>query len=120
MLRNYIDSGVGYEDKWTFFQNSPGTTPDGCKDKPVSEEGVSGSPKIDEPPFPQGEWTVKLYDQDCKYGSDGNGAGTLTCPNHDPISCKEHGDRGGGRDKTQDCGGWEWKYTFHASVYCEW
>ena len=123
MLENKIDL-ISNENFWAFYQTDRGITPNGCdeKYKPVIEVGASNTnaASIDNPPFPQGEWTAKLYDQDCKYGSDGKGAGTLTCPDHDQIACKEHGDKGGGRDKNQQCIYSDWAYHYHPTVYCEW
>ena len=71
--------------------------------------------------FPNGEWTIHLWGKECKYRSDGNGPGKLTCPGReDDIECKEHGDKRGGEDKTQLCNFGMWAVRYHPSVYCQW
>lgn len=117
---------VGPENNWVFYRNDPGTTADPCPEQnpaQVKEVDTSFDYNIDDPPFPSGEWDVRIYDEDCKFSSDGNGPGKLSCPGNDNIECREHGDRKGGRGKTNECDGQvaiSWSYSYHPAVYCEW
>lgn len=66
--------------KWTVFEGKMDGSVDLCDTKYAFQTDAPGdSSQIDNPPWPNGSWDMKLFGQQCTYASDGNSAGTIRC-----------------------------------------
>lgn len=71
---------------------------------------------LDDPPWPKGTYTMTRGSaDDCVYSSDGNGPGSLKCPNKDSVACKD-----AGPDKVTECGLIAFAENYYAAVTCDW
>jgi hypothetical protein len=120
---HYIDEINDYYE-WQFF-SIPLTTTDwsvcdtenavvcsddtnGCREAP---DGT-----LSEPPWPNGRYTATRGPaDDCVYSSDGNGPGSLKCPNKDSVSCKDAGPA-----EEIECPPVVFAEDFYAAVTCDW
>ncbi|PVH90655.1 hypothetical protein DM02DRAFT_620911 [Periconia macrospinosa] len=107
---------------WHFFTAPAGHEKVGCESKaPVqqitpkgrSNPALSSQVNSDNPPWPGGDWSLKIGDQDCSYKNDGASVGRLWCPTRD-IACEEMPKKNSA-DGVLKC---QPESTFHAVVRC--
>lgn len=75
--------------KWTFFEGKVNGVINLCDTRYVFQTDAPGDSKqLDNPPWPNGSWDMKLFGQQCTYASDGNSAGTIKCDGMDAgVEC---------------------------------
>jgi hypothetical protein len=119
---NYIDE-IRDDYQWQFF-SIPFTTTSWsvcdtenavvCSDGEECRSAPDGT--LTEPPWPNGRYTATRGPaDDCVYSSDGNGPGSLKCPDKESITCKDAGPA-----EEIECGGVIFAESFYAVVTCDW
>jgi hypothetical protein len=107
--------------QWVFYQTNTGARA-GCDSGAAKEASEvfrgpifdgNGNTNIDDPPYPGGQYNMKIWGQDCQWSGNGENAGLLIC-NDESISCQKADGA-----ETYDCKKRFYQAHQHEGVHCE-